>query len=48
MTIVDLETAAATLEELIDRVLAGEDILIARDGKPAARLIPCPDPLPSD
>ena len=47
-TIVDIETAAATLDELIGRVLAGEDVLIARDGHPVARLMPFSDALPSD
>jgi prevent-host-death family protein len=32
--------AKAKLSELLDRVLAGEDIVIARAGKPIARLAP--------
>lgn len=30
----------ATLPELLDRVERGEDMIIERDGKPVARLVP--------
>jgi prevent-host-death family protein len=32
--------AKANLSELLDRVARGEEIVITRDGKPAARLVP--------
>ena len=32
--------AKAHLSELLDRVARGEEIVITRDGKPAARLVP--------
>ncbi len=32
--------AKTRLSELLDRVLAGEEIIIARNGKPIARLVP--------
>lgn len=40
MDSVDIDDAAACLDELIDRVEAGFSIEITRDGKPVARLIP--------
>jgi antitoxin (DNA-binding transcriptional repressor) of toxin-antitoxin stability system len=38
MEIVDIYDAGTRLPELADRAAAGEDILIARDGAPVARL----------
>jgi prevent-host-death family protein len=38
----NIAEAKAKLSELIDRAIAGEDIVIARAGKPLARLIPLP------
>jgi len=38
MKIVDLAKADAELEDLLGDVERGEDVLIARDGKPVARL----------
>ncbi len=35
-----MDEAAARLSALVDRVADGEDIVIARDGKPVARLVP--------
>ena len=38
--IVDLSEAAEKLEQLIERALAGEDVVIPRDGEPLVRLAP--------
>ena len=40
MTTVNTHEAKTHLSRLLDRVLAGEDIVVARDGLPIARLIP--------
>ena len=41
MTItVNMHEAKTQLSKLVEQACAGEDIVIARDGKPAARLIP--------
>jgi prevent-host-death family protein len=40
MTNVGAIEAKAKLSELLDRVGQGEEIVITRDGKPAARLVP--------
>lgn len=40
MTIIDLRHALAQLSELLDRIVAGEAIVIARNGKPLAQLRP--------
>lgn len=37
---VNIAEAKAKLSELLDRALAGEEIIIARSGKPLARLVP--------
>ncbi len=37
---INVAEAKAKLSSLLDRVLAGEDIVIARAGKPLARLVP--------
>ena len=37
---VTISTAKADLTKLIDATLAGEEIVIARDGSPALRLVP--------
>ncbi|HEY2538080.1 MAG TPA: type II toxin-antitoxin system prevent-host-death family antitoxin [Stellaceae bacterium] len=42
MSSVNIAEAKAKLSELIDRAMAGEDIVIARAGKPLARLVPLP------
>ena len=44
--IMNLYDAKAHLSRLIDRAAAGEDILIARAGKPIVRLVPVEDALP--
>lgn len=37
---INVAAAKAKLSALLDRALAGEDIVIARAGKPLARLVP--------
>jgi prevent-host-death family protein len=37
---VNIAEAKARLSELLDRAVAGEDIIIARSGKPLAQLVP--------
>jgi prevent-host-death family protein len=39
-TQVNVHAAKSRLSELLQRVLAGEEIVIARDGEPIARLVP--------
>jgi prevent-host-death family protein len=38
--VIDLHEAEEKLSQLIDRAATGEEILIARDGVPVARLVP--------
>jgi prevent-host-death family protein len=40
MTTIGAIEAKSRLSELLDRVARGEEIVITRDGKPAARLVP--------
>jgi prevent-host-death family protein len=40
MTSINIRHARAGLSRLIERVLAGEDVVITRRGKPAVRLVP--------
>ncbi len=40
MTQVDVREAQAALCELLERVMAGEEIVITVDGRPVARLLP--------
>ena len=37
---INIAEAKAKLSSLLDRALAGEDVVIARAGKPLARLVP--------
>jgi prevent-host-death family protein len=46
MTIVNIHDAKTHLSKLLDRMLAGEDIVIAKAGKPIARLTPVEARLP--
>lgn len=39
-TIVNIHEAKTHLSKLLHRVLAGEEIIIAKSGKPIARLLP--------
>jgi prevent-host-death family protein len=41
---VNIAEAKAKLSELLDRALAGEEVVIARAGKPMARLAPVATP----
>lgn len=43
---VGIYEARASLSQLVERALAGEDVVITRHGKPAVRLVPVEDPLP--
>jgi len=38
MTIINIYQAKTTLSKLVERAAAGEDVIIARGGKPMARL----------
>jgi prevent-host-death family protein len=46
MPAVNIHEAKSHLSELLDRALAGEDIVIARAGRPLARLVPIETNLP--
>jgi prevent-host-death family protein len=46
MTIVNIQEAKAQLSQILDRVLNGEEILIAKSGKPVVRLLPVNDRSP--
>ena len=37
-----VETATSQLSELIEAALSGDEVVIAKDGKPAVRLVPPP------
>ena len=40
MTVVNIHEAKTHLSKLLDRMLIGEEIIIAKAGKPIARLVP--------
>ncbi len=40
--IVNMHQAKSTLSRLVERALAGEEVIIARNGKPLVRLVPVP------
>jgi prevent-host-death family protein len=42
--IVNISQAKVSLSRLLDRALAGEEIVIARNGEPLVRLVPVPRP----
>ena len=42
-TIVNVHTAKTNLSRLLDRVRKGEEIVLARAGKPCAKLVPLDD-----
>ena len=46
MTMVNIHQAKTNLSKLLDRMLAGEEIVIAKAGKPVARLVPVEERLP--
>ena len=41
MSVIDIHEAQAQLPSLLDRVEAGEEIVIARHGRPVAKLVRC-------
>lgn len=41
--LVNMHQAKSTLSRLVERALAGEEIVIARNGKPLVRLTPVPE-----
>ena len=47
MITVNVHKAKTELSRLLNRVQAGEEVLIAKAGKPVARLIPVEPPRPS-
>lgn len=44
MSTVTVEEVQARLPELLDRLTPGEEVLITREGKPVARLVPAEPP----
>ena len=40
MTIVNIHEAKTHLSRVLERVLAGEEVIIAKNGRPVARLMP--------
>ena len=41
MKIANIDEAKTTLSKLIESVLAGEEVIISKAGKPLVKLIPC-------
>ncbi len=41
---VNMHQAKSSLSRLVERALAGEDVVIARNGEPLVRLVPVPKP----
>ncbi len=41
--IVNMHQAKSSLSRLVQRALAGEDVMIARNGEPLVRLVPLPE-----
>jgi prevent-host-death family protein len=48
MTMVNVHEAKTQLSKLLERVHAGEEIVIAKNGKPYARLVPLQQPKPRE
>lgn len=46
MSTVDVHEAKTHLSQLLDRVRAGDEIIIAKNGEPGARLVPIEKPKP--
>jgi len=40
--VVNMRQAKSSLSRLVERALAGEDVVIARNGEPLVRLVPVP------
>jgi prevent-host-death family protein len=47
MAVINVYDARAKLSRLIDRAVAGEEIVIARNGRPLVRLTPVGETLPA-
>jgi prevent-host-death family protein len=47
-TIVNMHQAKASLSRLVERALAGEEVVIARNGQRLVRLVPEPAPPKND
>ena len=45
MNVVNMHEAKTKLSQLVDRALAGEEIVIGRAGKPAVKLVPVEEEL---
>lgn len=43
MTQYNMHEAESKLSQLVTQTLEGEEIILARDGQPAVRLVPVPD-----
>ncbi|MBX7246737.1 MAG: type II toxin-antitoxin system prevent-host-death family antitoxin [Candidatus Sumerlaeaceae bacterium] len=41
MAIVNMHAAKTNLSKLVEQALAGEEVIIARAGKPAVKMVPC-------
>jgi prevent-host-death family protein len=48
MAMVNVHEAKTQLSRLLDRVHAGEEIIIAKNGEPYARLVPLQQPKPRE
>lgn len=48
MLIVNIHEAKTQLSRLLLKMQSGEDVIIARDGKPVARLVPYQDDKPKE
>ena len=48
MIIVNIHEAKTNLSRLLDQMLAGEEVVIAKAGKPVARLMPAEEKLPRE
>jgi prevent-host-death family protein len=46
MEVTNIHEAKTHLSRLVERVTAGEEIIIARAGKPVAKLVPYTEPAP--
>ena len=40
MATIPIDTVKAELSRLVDQVMAGEEVIIVREGKPVAQLVP--------
>lgn len=47
MPIINMHAAKTQLSDLVKRARAGEEIIIARDGEPAVKLVPVDSEMPA-